>query len=134
MIEILQETTDWGDAPVANGIYHVNVQGHLVQHNDKVFKNPIKQFSKARRTFEKIGERVDPQTRSDVKIVMGSKGQQYFIEDGKCSANGLLSENDQSKGDNIIQQAQSQKGLPGFSPAWPLMATEERDAPEHKCS
>lgn len=89
MIEILQETTDWGDAPVANGIYHVNVQGQLVQHNDKVFKNPIKQFSKARRTFEKIGERVDPQTRSDVKIVMGSKGQQYFIEDGKCSCPGF---------------------------------------------
>mgnify|MGYP000364767230 CR=1 FL=1 len=70
MIEILQETTDWGDAPVANGIYHVNVQGHLVQHNDKVFKNPMKQFSKARRTFEKIGEYADPQTRPDVKFVI----------------------------------------------------------------
>jgi hypothetical protein len=89
MIEILQETTNWGDAPVANGIYHVNVQGHLVQHNDKVFKNPMKQFSKARRTFEKIGEYADPQTRPDVKFVIGSKGQKYFIEDGKCSCPGF---------------------------------------------
>ena len=65
MIDILQETTDWGTQNVANGIYHVNIQGHLVQHNDKVFKNPLKGFSKARRTFKKIGERVDPLTRQE---------------------------------------------------------------------
>jgi len=89
MIDILQETTDWGDQPVNNGIYHVNLQGHLVQYNDKVFKNPLKQFSKARRTFTKIGERVDPLTRSDVKIVIGSKGQKYIIENDKCSCPGF---------------------------------------------
>ena len=89
MIEILQETTNWGDQPVSNGIYHVNIQGHLVQYNDKVFKNPLKQFSKARRTFSKIGERVDPLTRSDVKIVIGSKGQKYIIENDKCSCPGF---------------------------------------------
>lgn len=89
MIDILQETTDWGDQPVNNGIYHVNLQGHLVQYNDKVFKNPLKQFSKARRTFTKIGERVDPLTRSDVKIVIGSKGQKYVIENDKCSCPGF---------------------------------------------
>ena len=75
MIDILQETTDWGDQPVANGIYHVNLQGHLVQHNDTVFKVPLKGFSKARRTFKKRGERVDPATRENVQIVIGSKGQ-----------------------------------------------------------
>ena len=53
MIEILQEVTDWGDHKIANGIYHVNGAGHLVQHNDKVFKNPLKQFSKSRRKFKK---------------------------------------------------------------------------------
>ena len=89
MIEILQETTDWGDQPVANGIYHVNLQGHLVQHNDTVFKVPLKGFSKARRTFKKIGERVDPATRENVQIVIGSKGQKYIIEDGKCSCPGF---------------------------------------------
>lgn len=56
-IDILQEITDWGDEKVANGIYHVNENGHLVQHNDKIFKNPLKGFSKARRKFKKIGER-----------------------------------------------------------------------------
>jgi hypothetical protein len=89
MIDILQETTDWGDQPVANGIYHVNLQGHLVQHNDKVFNVPLKGFSKARRTFKKIGERVDPATRENVQIVIGSKGQKYIIEDGKCSCPGF---------------------------------------------
>ena len=57
MIKIYQETTEWGDVKVANGIYHIDGKGQLVQHNDKVFKNPLKGFSKARRTFTKIGER-----------------------------------------------------------------------------
>jgi len=57
MIEILQEVTDWGEQNIPNGIYHVNKEGNLVQYNDKVFKNPLKQFSKARRKFKKIGER-----------------------------------------------------------------------------
>lgn len=87
MIEILQEITDWGKYPVANGVYHVNSAGQLVQHNDKVFKNPIKQFSKARRKFTKIGER--PETfDSDVITVQGSNGKTYTIQDGKCSCPG----------------------------------------------
>ena len=61
MIEILQETTDWGDAPVANGQYHVNGLGQLVAYQAlngelKTFKSPMKQFSKARRKFKKVGE------------------------------------------------------------------------------
>ena len=32
MIEILQETTDWGKKNIANGIYHVNSAGQLVQY------------------------------------------------------------------------------------------------------
>jgi len=61
MIEILQETTDWGDAPVANGQYHVNELGQLVAYQAlngelKIFKSPMKQFSKTRRKFQKIGE------------------------------------------------------------------------------
>jgi predicted nucleic acid-binding Zn finger protein len=87
MIEILQEVTDWGKYPVANGVYHVNSAGQLVQHNDKVFKNPIKQFSKARRKFTKIGERPE-ELSSDVVIVKGSNGNTYTIEDGKCSCPG----------------------------------------------
>jgi len=88
MIEILQEITDWGKYPVANGVYHVNSAGQLVQHNDKVFKNPIKQFSKARRKFKKIGERPEVLNK-DVIIVKGSNGNTYTIEDGKCSCPGF---------------------------------------------
>jgi len=103
MIEVLQETTDWGDAPVANGIYHVNASGHLVQHNDKKFKSPIKGFDKRGRKFNKIEfdkrgrkfNKIDqyedlsqPKT-SNVIIVQGSKGNTYTIEDGKCSCPGF---------------------------------------------
>jgi len=88
MIEILQETTDWGKYPVANGIYHVNSAGHLVQHNDTVFKNPLKGFSKAHRKFTKIGERPE-EFSNDVIVVQGSGGKTYTIEDGKCSCPGF---------------------------------------------
>lgn len=87
MIEILQEVTDWGKYNVTNGVYHVNSAGQLVQHNDTVFKNPIKQFSKSRRKFTKIGERPE-ELASGVITVQGSNGKVYTIEDGKCSCPG----------------------------------------------
>ena len=57
MIEILQEVTDWGNEPVANGLYHVNRQVQLVAYQApggelKVFNKPMKQFSKTRRKFK----------------------------------------------------------------------------------
>jgi hypothetical protein len=60
-IQILQEITDWGDTPVANGKYHLNENGHLVAYERtdgvmKTFRSPMKQFSKARRKFKTIGE------------------------------------------------------------------------------
>jgi predicted nucleic acid-binding Zn finger protein len=88
MIEILQEVTDWGKYPVVKGIYHVNSAGQLVQHNDKVFKNPIKQFSKSRRKFTKIGERPE-QIDKDIIVVKSSSGKTYTIEDGNCSCPGF---------------------------------------------
>lgn len=91
MIEILQEVTDWSKAGtnVQNGIYHVNSHGWLVQHNDTVFKNPIKRFSKARRKFVKIGERAEVY-HPEVKKVQGSNGKVYTILDGKCSCPGFI--------------------------------------------
>lgn len=88
MIDILQEVTDWGDLKIANGIYHVNGAGQLVQHNDKVFKNPLKGFSKSRRKFKKIGER-EEELPSGVVTVQGSNGKVYYIEDGKCTCPGF---------------------------------------------
>ena len=81
MIEILQEVTDWGDQNIANGIYHVNGAGQLVQHNDTVFKNPMKQFSKSRRKFKKIGEREEELAPGAI-TVQGSNGKVYTIQDG----------------------------------------------------
>jgi len=88
MIEILQEVTDWGDQNIANGIYHVNGAGQLVQHNDTVFKNPMKQFSKSRRKFKKIGEREEELAPGTI-TVQGSNGKVYTIQDGKCSCPGF---------------------------------------------
>tara|TARA_B100001146_G_C15976790_1_gene346563 strand:+ start:87 stop:383 length:297 start_codon:yes stop_codon:yes gene_type:complete len=88
MIEILQEVTDWGDLNISNGVYHVNSAGQLVQYNDKVFKNPIKNFSKSRRKFEKIGERPE-ELAPDAITVKGSNGNIYTIQDGKCSCPGF---------------------------------------------
>jgi len=87
MIEILQEVTDWGDQAIANGIYHVNGAGQLVQYNDKVFNSPMKQFSKSRRKFTKIGEREEA-LAPGVKTVQGSNDKVYTIDDGKCSCPG----------------------------------------------
>ncbi|MDA9843081.1 hypothetical protein N9C44_01265 [bacterium] len=91
MIEILQEVTEWGKYPVSNGIYHVNGAGQLVAYEGptglKEFKNPIKQFSKTRRKFKKIGERPE-QLADNVIVVKGSNGKTYTIEDGKCSCPG----------------------------------------------
>ncbi len=84
MIEILQEVTNWGKLNISNGVYHVNSAGQLVQYNDKVFKNPIKNFSKSRRKFEKIGERPE-ELAPDAITVKGSNGNIYTIQDGKCS-------------------------------------------------
>lgn len=88
MIEILQEVTDWGNRKITNGVYHVNSSGQLVQYNDKVFKNPIKQFSKSRRKFKKIGERPEELAPGAI-TVKGSNGNIYTIQDGKCSCPGF---------------------------------------------
>lgn len=85
MIEMLREVTDWD---YNNGVYHVNAQGQLVQHNDKVFINPLKGFSKARRKFEKLGEYPDENTREAIEV-KGSNGKIYYIIDGKCSCPGF---------------------------------------------
>ena len=62
-IKILQETTDWGEQNIPNGIYHINEKGWLVAHENDygltTFSKPMKQFSKSRRTFKQIGEYSD---------------------------------------------------------------------------
>jgi predicted nucleic acid-binding Zn finger protein len=88
MIEVLQEVTDWGDAQIANGVYHVNSAGHLVQYNDKVFKAPMKQFSKSRRKFVKISEYQEELPERGI-VVKGSNGKSYIIVDNKCSCPGF---------------------------------------------
>ncbi len=90
MIDILQEVTDWGDKNISNGIYHVNGAGHLVQYNDKVFKNPMKQFSKARRKFTKIGERAEEMAKHIIEV-QGSKGNVYYVDTIKmtCTCPGF---------------------------------------------
>ena len=93
MIEILQETTDWGKYKVNNGVYHVNSAGKLVAYQTSqdaevlVLKTPSNQFSKSRRKFVKIGERPGEHDK-DVIVVKSSSGKTYTIQDGNCSCPG----------------------------------------------
>lgn len=62
-MEILKEVTVWDDEALNrnNGIYWLNDAGHLIAFQPpggvkKVFKQPLKQFSKARRKFIKLND------------------------------------------------------------------------------
>lgn len=95
MIEILQEVTVWDKAhsDIKNGIYHVNGQGQLVGYEPpggvyKEFSTPMKQFSKSRRKFKKIGQREAELPAGAVQVV-GSNGKIYTILDGQCTCPGF---------------------------------------------
>jgi hypothetical protein len=95
MITILQETTNWD----YTGFYHLNDSGHLVGYGAtsdtfKKFKEPMKRFSKSRRTFQKIrtySEDTDSSITS--RQVQGSKGNVYVVTDNgvdvKCNCPGF---------------------------------------------
>jgi hypothetical protein len=123
MITMLQETTDWGDAPVANGIYHVNDAGELVGYKGpkseyKKFKKPQKRFSKSGRKFEVVGTYEDEEV-SDAKTwkFEGSKGNIYVVtdEDGiiKCTCPGFKFRGQCKHSGEIIAN-----GAGGQAPAW----------------
>jgi len=93
MIEILKEVTDWNDMKINNGFYHVNQAGHLIAHQAaggklKVFKNPLKQFSKSRRKFVKVGDYQEKNNLGGIPVP-GSNGNTYYIIDGKCNSKGF---------------------------------------------
>ena len=93
MIEILKEVTDWGDHSIHNGFYHVNGQTQLVAYQPsggklKVFKTPMKQFSKSRRKFVKVGDYKEKGSLGGIPV-QGSNGNTYYIVDGKCSCKGF---------------------------------------------
>lgn len=124
MITKLQETTDWGDAAVANGIYHVNDDGYLVGYKGpttlyKKFSKPMKRFSKARRTFEVVGsyEDVDEVANDKRWEFEGSKGNKYFVTDdnGKitCTCPGYTYRGKCKHTSEVIAN-----GPGGSAPAW----------------
>ena len=93
MIEILKEVTDWGDHTITNGFYHVNGQTQLVAYQApggtlKVFNSPMKQFSKSRRKFVKVGDYQEKGSLGGV-AVKGSNGDTYYVTNGKCSCKGF---------------------------------------------
>lgn len=125
MITKLQETTDWGTARVANGIYHLNDAGHLVGYEGpktgyKEFKTPMKHFNKSRRTFEVVGSY--PEDEMEIPGVTrheftGSKGNIYIVTDdnGKvtCNCPGYKFRGKCKHSDEIIAN-----GPGGQAPAW----------------
>ena len=86
MITMLQEITDWGDAPVKNGVYHVNDHDQLVAYHApmgklKEFANPMKGFSRARRKFVVLDTYEEDEDESIMKIPFeSSKGDKtYYV-------------------------------------------------------
>ena len=93
MIEILKEVTDWDDLKINNGFYHVNGAGQLIAHQPaggklKVFKEPLKGFSKTRRKFLKVGDYQEKNNLGGIPV-QGSNGNTYYIVDGKCNCKGF---------------------------------------------
>ena len=96
MIEVMQETTDWGDYKVNNGIYHMendkliayqpNLEADLL-----VLKKPSTGFDKRGRTFVKIDQYEGDSTPAfNIITVKGSKGNEYQIDTDKqtCTCPG----------------------------------------------
>ena len=124
MITKLQETTDWGDADVTNGIYHLNDDGHLVGYEGpktgyKKFKSPMKHFNKSRRKFEVVGKYEDVDEVSNVERIefTGSKGNTYFVtvdaDKVKCTCPGYTYRGKCKHSDEVIAN-----GPGGQAPAW----------------
>lgn len=99
MITMLQETTDWGDHPVKNGVYHVNEHDQLVAYHApggelQEYKTPMKRFSKARRKFVVLDTYEEDDVDTSVLRIEfeGSKGNTYYVtvEDGitQCTCPG----------------------------------------------
>ena len=93
MIEILKEVTDWGDHTITTGFYHVNGQTQLVAYQPpggdlKVFNKPMKNFSKSRRKFVKVGDYQEKGSLGGI-AVKGSNGNTYYVTNGKCSCKGF---------------------------------------------
>jgi hypothetical protein len=90
-ITVLKEVTDWA----YKGVYHVNGAMELVAYQptldapEKVFKTPIKRFSKSYRKFETIRQYEIENDDPNVVEVIGSNGNVYIIQDGKCSCPGF---------------------------------------------
>jgi hypothetical protein len=99
MITMLQETTDWGNAPVKNGVYHVNEHDQLVAYHApgaelKEFSTPMKRFSRARRKFVVLDTYEDENVDTSVERIefTGSKGNTYVVtvdgDDIACTCPG----------------------------------------------
>jgi hypothetical protein len=91
MIEVLQEVTKWEDN-TPNHTYHVNASGKMIGYVQygtdtlKMFTKPLS-FDKRYRKFKTVSQYHD--TAAAGKVVMGSKGQTYYVNDGKCSCPGF---------------------------------------------
>jgi len=92
MITILKEITDW---EFSGGTYYLNDHEQLVGYMPedgayKEFKNPIKQFSKARRKFKVLGHiEEDHDITQNTWEFTGSKGNKYIVTevDGELACN-----------------------------------------------
>jgi hypothetical protein len=99
-MEALKEVTVWADGTTANHTYLLDGTNLVayIRVNDTTpfyFKNPIKNFDKRGRKFEKL--KVNPFKRIDTPVnpaiiqVQGSKGETYTVntEEHTCTCPGF---------------------------------------------
>ena len=88
---VAAEQTQWSDR-MHNGVYLLSEDRSkmfgFAKYNSaefKMFKNPISIDVRGRKFL--VIHRIEEE--STAKVVIGSKGEKYFIEEGKCSCPGF---------------------------------------------
>jgi len=83
----LKEVTVWKDGTTANHTYLLdgdNMVAYIKQGTKDpfYFKRPIKGFSRSGRKFEELKKNpFKVEVKSDLKEVIGSKGEKYFVDE-----------------------------------------------------
>lgn len=97
-MKIVREVTKW-ESNTPNHIYALNDAGKLIGYQNVLtgswttFIKPL-MFDQGRRKFEKLPDSYPvPQKLHEEKptgiVVIGSKGDKYIVEDGKCTCTGF---------------------------------------------
>ena len=91
-MQILRETTKDFNKNICHDYVVSGGKCHAFRRRGKkrwkVFSKPL-QFDERRRTFIKLKERLPSLPKQEGKKVIGSNGNIYYVQDGKCTCKGF---------------------------------------------